>query len=61
MPNKKEVKIRPFWYSDIWIFPKLINIITSLDKEGRINAAPYSFIAEYGMDDEVMERFRSGG
>jgi hypothetical protein len=33
MPNKEEIKIRPFWYSDIWIFPKLINVITSLDEE----------------------------
>jgi len=31
---KKEIKIKPFWYSDIWLFPKLITIITTLDKEG---------------------------
>ncbi len=45
--TKEEIKIRPFWYSDIWIFPKLINIITTLDKQGRVNAAPYSFIMQY--------------
>ncbi|SVA37246.1 uncharacterized protein METZ01_LOCUS90100 [marine metagenome] len=45
--TKEEIKIRPFWYSDIWIFPKLINIITTLDTEGRVNAAPYSFIMQY--------------
>ncbi len=44
---KKEAKIRPFWYSDIWLFPKLITVITSLDKEGRLNAAPYSHIMQY--------------
>ncbi len=44
---KKEAKIRPFWYSDVWLFPKLITIITSLDKEGRVNAAPYSHIMQY--------------
>ncbi len=44
---KKEIKIRPFWYSDIWLFPKLITIITTLDKQGRINAAPYSHIMQY--------------
>jgi len=44
---KKEVKIRPFWYSDVWLFPKLITIITSLDAEGRLNAAPYSHIMQY--------------
>ena len=42
-----EIKIRPFWYSDIWLFPKLITIITTLDKDGRINAAPYSHIMQY--------------
>jgi hypothetical protein len=39
MPNKEEIKIRPFWYSDIWIFPKLINVITSLD-EGPLDRDP---------------------
>jgi len=50
--KKQEIKIRPFWYSDIWIFPKLITIITSMDKEGRINAAPYSHIMQY----DVMQK-----
>lgn len=61
MPNKKEIKIRPFWYSDIWIFPKLINIITSLDKDGRINAAPYSFIMQWDVmhfRPQIMLGFR---
>jgi flavin reductase (DIM6/NTAB) family NADH-FMN oxidoreductase RutF len=44
---KKEIKIKPFWYSDVWIFPKLITIITTLDTQGRINAAPYSHIMQY--------------
>ena len=44
---KKEAKIRPFWYSDVWLFPKLITIITSLDEKGRVNAAPYSHIMQY--------------
>ena len=47
MRNKTEIKIKPFWYSDIWIFPKLITIITTLDKEGKVNAAPYSHIMQY--------------
>ncbi len=50
--EKEEIKIKPFWYSDIWIFPKLITIITSLDKEGRVNAAPYSHIMQY----DVMQK-----
>jgi flavin reductase (DIM6/NTAB) family NADH-FMN oxidoreductase RutF len=50
--KKEEIKIRPFWYSDIWIFPKMITIITSMDKEGNINAAPYSHIMQY----DVMQK-----
>jgi flavin reductase (DIM6/NTAB) family NADH-FMN oxidoreductase RutF len=45
--NKKEAKIRPFWYSDVWLFPKLITVITTLDQQGRVNAAPYSHIMQY--------------
>ncbi len=44
---KKEIKIKPCWYSDVWLFPKLITIITSLDAQGRVNAAPYSHIMQY--------------
>jgi flavin reductase (DIM6/NTAB) family NADH-FMN oxidoreductase RutF len=44
---KKEAKIKPFWYSDVWLFPKIITIITTLDKQGRVNAAPYSHIMQY--------------
>jgi flavin reductase (DIM6/NTAB) family NADH-FMN oxidoreductase RutF len=44
---KKEAKIRPFWYSDVWLFPKLITIVTSLDEQGNVNAAPYSHIMQY--------------
>ena len=44
---KKEIKIRPFWYSDVWIWPKLITIITTLDKKGVVNAGPYSHIMQY--------------
>ena len=44
---KKEAKIKPFWYSDIWLFPKLITIVTTLDEAGQVNAAPYSHIMQY--------------
>jgi flavin reductase (DIM6/NTAB) family NADH-FMN oxidoreductase RutF len=44
---KTSIKIKPFWYSDAWVFPKLITIVTTLDKQGRINAAPYSHIMQY--------------
>jgi len=49
---KKEAKIRPFWYSDIFVFPKLITIVTTLDQQGRVNAAPYSHIMQY----DVMQK-----
>ncbi|MBL8642528.1 MAG: DUF447 family protein [Rhodospirillaceae bacterium] len=44
---KKPIKIKPFWYSDVWLFPKLVTVITTLDKQGRVNAAPYSHIMQY--------------
>jgi flavin reductase (DIM6/NTAB) family NADH-FMN oxidoreductase RutF len=44
---KTEIKIKPFWYSDVWLFPKLVTIITTLDRNGRVNAAPYSHIMQY--------------
>ena len=43
----KDVKIKPFWYSDVFVFPKLITIVTTLDTQGRVNAAPYSHIMQY--------------
>ena len=47
MKTKEEIKIKPFWYSDIWLWPKLITIITTLDKNGTVNAGPYSHIMQY--------------
>jgi len=58
---KKEVQIRPFWYSDAWLFPKLITIVTTLDEEGRINAAPYSHVMQYDVmhkNPRIMMGFR---
>ncbi len=47
IPEKEEVRVRPFWYSDYFIFPKLITIITTLDKHGRVNAGAFSHIMQY--------------
>ncbi len=44
---KKSVPIKPFWYSDIVVFPKLVTIITTVNKEGIVNAAPYAFFMQY--------------
>ncbi len=47
LPEKEEVRIRPFWYSDYFIFPKLITIVTTLDRHGRVNAGAYSHVMQY--------------
>ena len=52
LPEKEEVRVRPFWYSDYFIFPKLITIVTTLDKHGRINAGAFSHIMQY----DVMQK-----
>jgi flavin reductase (DIM6/NTAB) family NADH-FMN oxidoreductase RutF len=44
---KKSIPIKPFWYSDILVLPKLVTIITTLNKEGIVNAAPYSLFIPY--------------
>ena len=44
---KKCIPIKPFWYSDIVVFPKMVTIITTVDKAGNVNAAPYSFFMQY--------------
>ena len=54
---KKAVPVRPFWYSDIFVFPKLITVITTLDKQGRVNAAPYSHIMQYDVMHKTPRLF----
>jgi flavin reductase (DIM6/NTAB) family NADH-FMN oxidoreductase RutF len=44
---KKTVPIKPFWYADVVVFPKMVTIITSVNKDGIVNAAPYSFFMQY--------------
>ena len=44
---KKSIPIKPFWYSDILVLPKIVTIITTLNKQGTINAAPYSLFSPY--------------
>ncbi|NOQ86037.1 MAG: hypothetical protein GQ554_04045 [Deltaproteobacteria bacterium] len=44
---KKAVPIKPFWYADVVVLPKLITIITTIDKKGKVNAAPYSQFIQY--------------
>ena len=42
MGEKKSIDIKMFWYTNILVIPKFVTIVTTLDKEGMINAAPYS-------------------
>jgi len=63
MTKKEEIKIKPFWYSDIWLWPKLITIITTLDKNGTVNAGPYSHIMQYDVmtkKPEDVDRIQTG-
>ena len=44
---KKTIPIKPFWYSDILVIPKVVTIITTVNKQGIVNAAPYSLFVPY--------------
>jgi flavin reductase (DIM6/NTAB) family NADH-FMN oxidoreductase RutF len=44
---KKSVPIKQFWYSDIFVIPKAVTVITTLNKDGIINAAPYAYFMQY--------------
>ncbi|MCX5904766.1 MAG: flavin reductase [Proteobacteria bacterium] len=44
---KKIIPIKPFWYSDILVIPKVVTIITTVNKQGIVNAAPYSLLVPY--------------
>ena len=46
---KKSVPIKPFWYSDILVLPKLVTVITTVNEDGVINAAPYSLFIPYNV------------
>jgi flavin reductase (DIM6/NTAB) family NADH-FMN oxidoreductase RutF len=40
--EKKSIPVKAFWFSDVVVIPKLVTVITTLDEQGRVNAAPYS-------------------
>jgi flavin reductase (DIM6/NTAB) family NADH-FMN oxidoreductase RutF len=44
---KKTIPIKPFWYSDILVIPKVVTIITTVNPQGVVNAAPYSLFVPY--------------
>jgi flavin reductase (DIM6/NTAB) family NADH-FMN oxidoreductase RutF len=44
---KQAVPIRTFWYADKLVMPLPIGIITTINSNGIVNAAPYSLISPY--------------
>jgi len=45
--GKKNYSHKTFWYSDILVIPKVVTIITTVNKQGIVNAAPYSLFVPY--------------
>ena len=50
---KKAVPTKPFWYADVVVLPKLITIITTIDKKGKVNVAPYSQFIQYDVMNQI--------
>ena len=46
---KKSVPIKPFWYSDVLVLPKLVTVLTTVNQGGVVNAAPYSLFIPYNV------------
>jgi len=44
---KKQILVKPFWYSDILVIPKAVTIITTVNLQGVVNAAPYALFVPY--------------
>jgi flavin reductase (DIM6/NTAB) family NADH-FMN oxidoreductase RutF len=42
MSEKTSIDVKMFWYTHILVIPKFVSIVTTIDKAGAINAAPYS-------------------
>lgn len=47
MNEKTRIDVKMFWYTHILVLPKFVSIVTTIDKEGKINAAPYSLGTPY--------------
>lgn len=61
---KKSIPIANFWYSDILVIPKTVTIITTLNQDGIVNAAPYSLFMPYDVynrQPQVMLGMRKFG
>lgn len=49
MDSKKSVGVKTFWYTDILVMPKLVTIVTTINGDGIVNAAPYSLGTPYNL------------
>jgi len=52
---KQSVPVRPFWYADKLVMPLPIGIITTVNSDGIVNAAPYSLISPYDASGETPQ------
>lgn len=41
--------MKAFWFSDVVVIPKFVTIITTVDAQGNVNAAPYSLGTTYNV------------
>jgi len=49
MNEKTSIDVKMFWYTHILVIPKFVSIVTTIDKGGKINAAPYSLGTPYNI------------
>ncbi|OGL40126.1 MAG: hypothetical protein A2042_02735 [Candidatus Schekmanbacteria bacterium GWA2_38_11] len=52
---KKSIDIELLWHLDQIVLPFPVTIITTVDKEGRINAAPYSLVIPFCASPETPQ------
>jgi len=49
MNEKTRIDVKMFWYTHILVLPKFVSLVTTINKEGKINAAPYSLGTPYNI------------
>ncbi len=49
MSEKTSIDMKMFWYTNMVVIPEFVTIITTVDKEGNVNAAPYSLGVPYSV------------
>ena len=49
MTSKKSVGVKTFWYTDMLVIPKFVTIVTTINKDGTVNAGSYSLGTPYNV------------